>query len=165
MNVFQKARLKDCITFFILAIIGLIVGITFTFRNVKVKKEYVRTTAIISQIDKYYDGDSETGDVYLDYTTLDNIQYNHIYLNFYSMTFKVGRQLDILYKIDEPTKIMTYLGYWLPPLISYSLSFTFLILGGLIIILDLKKAKDKEKKIEENRDKNGFYNDEDYSFK
>ena len=146
VDAYKKARFKDCIIFFILAFFSFLIGIFFLIRNGSIKSRYIKTTATISEINTYYDGDSHSGDVFVDFVSEDNVPYNNVYLNMYSDTFYVGRQIKIMYRIDNPTIIMTYLGVWLPLVISFSI-FVFSSIGGTIIIfIDLKHKKKEEKK-------------------
>lgn len=92
-------RIKSIFITLICGIVFLGVGIFFTVRN----KNYVETTAVITDIQTRGAGDDEDHDVYVSYN-VDGQEYSAL-SDTYSSTYFEGKEISVFYNPDNPQEI------------------------------------------------------------
>lgn len=129
--------LKD-IMFAILGVIFIIVGL-FTVKNVLNYENKIDTVGTITKIITYHRGtDDESHEVYVSYT-VDGENYESR-LGSYASSFYEGKEIEMYYDKDDPSKIGVKsldLLVWLFP----ALGLIFVILGGREIIVELNRKR------------------------
>ena len=127
----------------IFVIVGLVVSVNiFNYEN------KVDTVGTITEISSYYSNNKHNRnyEVYVSYT-VDGKEYEST-LNSYSSSFYKGKEIDIYYDKDNPSKIGVK-SLDLVFLIFPGLGLIFLIVGGIGILVKINKRK-SEKNLKEN---------------
>ncbi len=106
----------------------------------------IDTVGTITKISSYYGDDSRNREVYVSYV-VDKERYE-ARLNSYSSSFYEGKEIDIYYDKDDPSKIGVK-SLDLLILILPGIGLIFLSIGGGGIIVKINKVK-LEKKLKEN---------------
>lgn len=130
------------IIFFGIGLIFVIIGIVIC-ANIFNYKNKVETTGIITEIGSYRDLDGQReNSVYVEYT-VDGRVYESA-LNGYSSNFYEGKEIEIYYDINNPSKIGVK-SIDLVFLIFPGIGSIFLVIGGVgIIIKGRRKALEKK---------------------
>lgn len=130
------------IIFFGIGLIFIIIGIVIC-ANIFNYKNKVETTGIITEIGSYRDLDGQReNSVYVEYT-VDGRVYESA-LNGYSSNFYEGKEIEIYYDINNPSKIGVK-SIDLVFLIFPGIGSIFLVIGGVgIIIKGRRKALEKK---------------------
>lgn len=85
----------------VMTVLLLVVGIVMLSNK---KDNYIETTATISEISEVGTGEDLTYEVFVDYT-VDGHRYEHVQLNTYEGSYKVGKEITILYDPANPSVI------------------------------------------------------------
>lgn len=130
------------VIFFVCGLVFTIIGIVIC-ANIFNYKNKVETTGIITEIGSYRDLDGQReNSVYVEYT-VDGRVYESA-LNGYSSNFYEGKEIEIYYDINNPSKIGVK-SIDLVFLIFPGIGSIFLVIGGVgIIIKGRRKALEKK---------------------
>ena len=131
------------IIFFIIGIVFVIIGLIISTKNIFNYENKVATTGIITQISLYR---NHSGNRSYQVNVLYNVEgkeYESI-LNGYVSSFYKGKEIDIYYDKDNPSKISSK-SLDLVFLIFPGIGLIFVTIGGIGILVKTKKKKLKNK--------------------
>lgn len=138
----NKAEYMLWIIFSLAGVVFLIVGATLIFANNSDVEDRVFVTGVITEISSYRDNDGERKqNVYVSYD-VDGRRYESK-LNAYSSSFKEGKEIEIYYDRNNPTKIGTN--------VTDILLFVFPAMGLLLVVIGGTGIYKKIKKKQDNR--------------
>lgn len=137
-------RIAILVFLIVMAAILLVVGIIVGKCN---KKDYAETTATIVEIIQNGADEDMTYEVYVDYT-VDGTPYNHVKINTYESSYKVGKTITILYNPANPAQIVGKTASWLP-IVLFIGAGVFAALFVVMIVLTIR-AKGKTKELKAN---------------
>ncbi len=139
-NHYRRFLLTVILT--VIAAILLVAGILIT-KNAN--KGYIETTATIVDItsEQGIDPEDTVYHAYVDYT-VDGTEYHHIALNTYDGTYKVGKQVTVMYNPQNPAEIVGKNPSWLPIVLFVAAGVLFVgaIASIVFAVRANKKAKD-----------------------
>lgn len=130
------------IIFFSIGLIFFLIGVIIC-ANIFNYENKIETTGAITEISYHnHSRGNSSYDVYVSYN-VDNTQYESK-LNSYSSSFYEGKEIDIYYDKENPSKIgiksLDLLFLMFP-----GFGLIFVIIGGIGIIIKIKKKKDEKK--------------------
>ena len=131
-------KYKDYLIGIIFLIVGIVLLVIFSIFNIidnNFKKDAIKTVGIIQDIIYDYVGEDTDIDVIISYQ--DSKEIKHIAKsNYYSNTMRIGDEITVYYKDDNPSKIVVekndFVSY-----IPFILSSLFIILGIVLIIVPI----------------------------
>ena len=142
MNV-KKAEWLFGIIFSVVGLIFFIAGIAMTSYDTNFKKDALETTAVISSIETYRDSDGDTSHkVYVKYT-VDGKEYEER-LNYYSSGMRMGNEIQIYYKPEQPNRILGKSEFSFPGLIFSLMGFICAAIGLVFIFNKVMKIKNRK---------------------
>lgn len=99
----NAARLLTTFAPLVVGIIAIVLGILFLANP---HDNYKETTAVISEIEEYYDTVDETykHNTFIDYE-VDGVKYTHVEFGAYDSSYVEGKEITIKYNPDNPSQI------------------------------------------------------------
>lgn len=127
-------------SFLFMGLVFLIVGLLMYNANKNFDTGDVGTTmATITDIDMYKMGNNKSYDVYITYNVND-MNYT-TELNVYNSSMQVGKEIEITYKLNDPTTIHYVAGDLIELFIFSGIGCIFIIVGFVGIIIAFKKKR------------------------
>jgi len=126
--------------FFLIGMFFFIIGLFICYKLIDPKGK-IETKGIISDIEKIKSGNEYKYNVYVKYIVEDKEYISS--LNLYSSDYYIGKEINIYYLEDNPTKIGSKIGDYLF-LIFPGLGLIFILIGGIWFIIDINR-KNKRK--------------------
>ena len=142
----NKEEILAGVIFLIVGMVFMLVGIIFGISKLNYNNK-VNTTGVITEISSYRKSNGDRKyDVYVSYL-VNGIEYNSK-LGGYSSGFYEGKEIEIYYDKDNPTKIGTKSIDFLF-IIFLGMGTVFVIIGGILIYQKVYKRR-LRKKLKEN---------------
>ncbi len=144
-NVFLKVLFS---AFFIFGLVGFLAGVFVCIHIFSHNNETI-TTATITKIERYMDYNrNRQYDVIVSYNV--NGKKYESRLMGYSTSFREGQEIEVYYKNDNPSVVNATKLDWLS-LIFPAISFIFILVGGIPLIVLIKNSKKEKKLIEHGK--------------
>lgn len=138
----------------IFAIVGLIfaiIGIVCLISGQQFKKTAIKIDGIITEIDTYRDSDGDTRHrTYVTYD-YDGTQYDNISLGSYSSGMYEGQTLELLCDPNNPGRVRTTGSNYLLFGIFFGMGLTFMLIGGIPILISIRKRSKHKKLLQTGR--------------
>ena len=131
---------KSNLIFLIAGVACIIAGILFLN---DVKGEFVKTEAVISSIESYYDemAEEEKHFVYVDYT-VDGKEYQNIDIGTWSSSMKEGETIKIMYDVWNPERAIVPFAR-IAPFVPLTAGILILLFFGLKLVFILTNGFSK----------------------
>ena len=127
--------------FFFIGLVFIVVSLCVWRADVKFFKTAVPTSAEIVDIQSYRDSDGDLShEVFVSYTA-DGMSYDYVRMNEYSSGMYIGKMIEVYYNPTDPGKVKTKSGSIILILIFLVLGSVFAIIGGCILLGQIKVRK------------------------
>lgn len=101
------------------------------------------TTAVITSIEEYYDGDNWVEEAFVDYA-VNGITYNHVLLPDYSYKYREGMEITVHYLIDSPETLVTPSGLVIAFIVMNIVSLALIITAIVTIVRAVRRKLNTE---------------------
>lgn len=147
----NKGLMKIWLIFAIIGACMLVGGGVYLFFQIRFNSTAVSIQAEITDIESYRDNDGDIRhSVYVTYTYMDEI-YQNIPLGSYNSGMYVGKEIALLCDPGHPEKVSTPLGSYIGPGVLLLLGVVFSMIGGIAMVVDLRKKSKKKYLLQHGR--------------
>ncbi len=136
------------LVFSIIGSVFVIIAVCFAVFQTQFEKKAVETSAVITRIENYRDGQGDSHHkVYISYEA-DGQTYESA-LDSYVSSWYEGKNIDVLVSRDNPGEVRATATSWLFPLIFGLIGLIFAVIGIIMSVLHARKKK-KERWLRDN---------------